>query len=104
MSHIVFWAVVFACCVIFSIFYWHVFHFIILKRIRFQLFEMRDEVRRIAAESNLGGDKHFKQLERFICKTIAYSPRISLSSFVLFSISHQKEMLSDDAAIQDMKK
>jgi hypothetical protein len=99
-----FFAVVFASCVIFSIFYWHVFHFVLLKRIRFQLFELRDEVRRIAAESNLGGNEHFRQLERFICKTIAYSPRISLPSFVLFSVFHQKEIVSDDATIQELRK
>jgi hypothetical protein len=65
---------------------------------------MRDQIRRTAVESNLGGDKNFKQLERFICKTIEYAPRISLTSFVLFSVSHQKEMVPDEAAVEETRK
>ena len=84
--------VIFACCVIFSAFYWHVFHFVMLKQIRFQLFALRDKARYYAAEHGLGESKSFKHVERFACKIIAVSPHISLTSFLLFAITHRTDL------------
>jgi hypothetical protein len=104
MKTIEFLAVIFACCTIFSVFYWQVFHFIILKRVRFGLFELRDEARRIAAERDLGHTESFKHLERFICKTISISPSISMVSFVLFSTIYRREMTAAADAAKEIKR
>ncbi|HEY5345058.1 MAG TPA: hypothetical protein VIK62_01795 [Verrucomicrobiae bacterium] len=104
MNKIEYLAVIFVGCTIFSVFYWQVFHFVILKQARFQLFELRDEARRIAAERDLGSNESFKHLERFICKTITYSPSISFTSFILFAVFHRKEMLADTASAKEIKR
>jgi hypothetical protein len=83
---------IFLCCVVFSVFYWHIVHPVILKRIRFHLFEMRDEVRAIAAERSLGTSFVYRDLERFICRTIEHVPQISLMSFIWFASRHAKHM------------
>jgi hypothetical protein len=104
MKTIEYLTVIFACCVLFSIFYWQVFHFVILKQIRFQLFALRDEARRIAAERGIGNTESFKHIERFVCKTIAFSPSISLTSFLLFSVIYRKRLLADDIAKKEIEK
>ncbi len=94
--------IVFATCTLFSLLYWQICRFVMLKRVRFQLFEMRDESRRIALERGLGDNEHFKQVERFICKTIAYSESISFTSFLLFAVFKHKEMMEDTAFVKEM--
>ncbi len=66
-----------------SFFYWEVVHRIFIRALRFRLFELRDDARRMASEKALGGSKEFKALETFICLTIAYIPNISLLSFLI---------------------
>jgi hypothetical protein len=75
-------AVVFGCCTLFSILYWRIINVVLLKQIRFNLFALRDEARRIAAENGLGNDVHFKYVEQLVCKTIRFAPSISLSGFL----------------------
>jgi hypothetical protein len=104
MNNIEHLAVIFAACTIFSVFYWQVFHFVILKRIRFQLFELRDEARRIAAERGIGDCESFKHLEKFICKTILFSPRISFTSFIFVSSFYRNEMAADVASTKEIEK
>ena len=104
MKMIEYSAVVFACCTIFSVFYWQVFHFVILKQIRFQLFSLRDEARRVAAERGLGETESFKHIERFICKTIRFSPCISLTSFFWFSAKYRKKLMADIATKMESEK
>jgi hypothetical protein len=94
-------SVVFACCVIFSILYWRIFNLVILKQIRYQLFALRDETRRIAIEKGLSRAESFRQLERFICKTIAFSPCISLTSFVLFVTKFNKLISNKDNSLDE---
>ncbi|HUZ06566.1 MAG TPA: hypothetical protein VMV89_03675 [Candidatus Paceibacterota bacterium] len=104
MKTIEFLSVVFASCTLLSVFYWQVFHFVILKRIRFQLFELRDEARRIAAKRGLGESDSFKHIERFICKSISFAPNISLTSFLMFSAFYRKQLSADDAIRRENNK
>ena len=104
MKTIEYLAVIFAVCVIFSVFYWQVFHFVLLKQIRFQLFALRDDARRIAADHGIGESESFKLIERFICKTIRFSPSISLTSFVMFCAFYRKELAADAATKQELEK
>jgi hypothetical protein len=85
-----------AVCIIGSVFYWHVCWPVILKRIRFHLFEVRDNVRAIAAERGLANDFAFKQIERFICRTIAIAPFINLRSFAWFVAHKGKNIDTSD--------
>jgi len=84
----------FLSCIICSVFYWQIFYPVILKRIRFHLFEMRDEARTIAAERGLADDFVFQDIEHFICKTIAIAPSINLMSFIWFA-THQVKRLDN---------
>ncbi len=104
MNTIEFLIIALAVSALFSLLYWQVCQFIILKRVRFQLFAMRDEARRIALERGLGANEHFHQLERFICKTITYSQSISFTSFVLFAVFNHKEMISDTVHAKEMER
>jgi len=81
----------FGGCIIASIFYWQIFYPLILKRIRFHLFEMRDQARSIAAERSMGNDFVFKEIERFVCNTIAIAPRINILSFLWFVSKRRNE-------------
>jgi hypothetical protein len=73
----------FGTAVIASFFYWEIFHRVCVRALRFKLFALRDEARRLACDKKLGDSEEFKTLEQFICLTIAYIPNISLFSFVL---------------------
>jgi len=95
-------SVVFACCTLGSVLYWQVFHFVVTKRLRFQLFALRDAARRIAIERDLGVDPHFKELERFICKTIAISPSISLTSFLVYCMFYDKKLAKTEVKRQTL--
>jgi hypothetical protein len=86
----------FLCCLAFSIFYWQIFRPVIMSRIRFHLFEMRDMARRIAFERGLANTYFYQGLEKFICKTICYVPDISFVSFVWFMIRHSKYISHDE--------
>jgi hypothetical protein len=73
-----------ACCVV-SLFYWHVIRETLIIGMRLRLFARRDRLRRLAID---GKEDHssfaYREVEGFICKTIAIVPSISLASFILF--------------------
>jgi len=92
----------FGVCLFACVFYWQVCYPVILKSIRFHLFEMRDYARSIAAERGLANDYVFMEIERFICKTIAIAPSINLMSFIWF-VSH-KGKSADNAEYERFSK
>jgi hypothetical protein len=81
----------FGGCVLLSVFYWEVFHVVVLRGLRFRLFALRDETRRVAAERGLANSYLYKDLEKFICKTICFGPHISLISLIWFLERHHPE-------------
>lgn len=91
-------AVVFASCTLISVFYWQVVNFVVLRQLRYQLFALRDQARRIAIDRGLGASESFRYLEGFICKTIAISPSISLTSFLVFVNLYAKKIMADGTA------
>ncbi len=76
--------VAFVICVLFSLFYWHVFYAITVRSLRYELFAIRDEVRRLAVERRMVESSSFRKLESLINDTIRLGPHISLLSFGLF--------------------
>jgi hypothetical protein len=96
-------AVILASCVLISALYWQVFNFVIIRQLRFQLFALRDEARSIAIERDLGESISFKYIEGFICKTLAISPSISLTSFILFCTVYGKKAFSDEVVAEAEK-
>jgi len=82
----------FLLCVVFSLLYWQIFYPVILKHIRFNLFEMRDQVRSLAAEHSWANTTSYQEVERFICKTICYVPNINLMSFLYFIALRKKRI------------
>jgi hypothetical protein len=86
--------IVFLCCVLFSIFYWQVFHAVLSRAIRYQLFSIRDEVRGIALENGLVHSFPYLKLERFVNDSITLLPYIGLPSFICFI--YQKHPVDDD--------
>jgi hypothetical protein len=80
-------AVGFGASVLLSIFYWQIFRAVMLRSLRFRLFALRDEARRVASEKGLGDSLVFHNLERFICGTISFVPHTSLFSFISCSLS-----------------
>jgi hypothetical protein len=93
----------FACSVLFSVFYWQVFNFVIIKTIRFQLFALRDQARQLAVEKGIGNSEHFKNVERYICKTIRFTPSISLTSFLVFFGAHRKTLAEGEQTKKEME-
>ena len=83
---------IFAGCVMFSVFYWEVFHAIVIRGMRFRLFALRDETRRVAAEQGLAKSFVYRQQENFVCKTICIGSHISLISFACFILRHNKKI------------
>ncbi len=79
----------FACCIV-SSFYWHVVHPVLITSVRFRLFARRDELRRLAIDRKEDYESYsYREVEGFICKTVAVVPSISLLSFVWFMIRNQ---------------
>jgi hypothetical protein len=80
-----------------NIFYWHIAHKTILRALRFRLFARRDELRRMAID---GAEDHssfaYREVEGFICKTIAVVPSISLASLLISMIRNPKPTPSEN--------
>jgi hypothetical protein len=78
---------VFVILCIINLFYWHVVHKTLLRALRFRLFARRDELRWMAID---GREDHssfaYREVEEFICKTIAVVPSISLASLAFSMI------------------
>lgn len=83
------------CCVI-SVFYWYVVRETVITGIRFRLFAKRDRLRRLAVD---GKENHssfaYRELEAFICKTIAVVPSMSLASLILSMIRNPNASSED---------
>jgi len=83
-------------CVI-NIFYWHIVHKTLVRALRFRLFARRDELRRMAIH---GAEDHssfaYREVEEFICKTIAVVPSISLASLLVSMIKNPKPTTSEN--------
>jgi len=75
---------IFIMVAVISFFYWEVFHRICVRALRFRLFALRDDLRRMAGEKGLGPTKEFRGLEHLICVIISHIPNISFLSFLLF--------------------
>ena len=75
-----------SCCLV-SIFYWHVIQPVLLRVIRFRLFEKRDQLRRLAIESKEDHTSFaYRGVESLICKTLAVIPAVSFISFIWFAV------------------
>jgi hypothetical protein len=81
----------FAACILCSVTYWQLVYPVILRRVRFHLFEMRDELRGLACNGQVNQSAQYVELEAFICKTIQLMPGINLGSFVWFAVKSRKE-------------
>lgn len=88
-------AVFLTCCVI-SIFYWHVFRETVITGIRFRLFARRDNLRRLALDTTEDNSSFaYRELEEFICKTIAVVPSISLASLIVSMVRNPNPSSED---------
>ena len=78
---------VFAVCLLCGLFYWYVVQACILQQMRFELFKLRDELRRLALEGKESYSSFaYVYLESFICKCIAFGPYFSLVNLIWFQI------------------
>src|SRR5438132_256586 len=76
------------CCVI-SVFYWSVVRETVITGMRFRLFAKRDRLRRLAIDRKVNHSSFaYRELEEFICKTIAVVPSVSLASLILSMIKN----------------
>lgn len=90
----------FASCILCSVTYWQLVYPVILRRVRFHLFEIRDDLRGLACKGQVTQSAQYVELEGFICKTIQFMPGINLGSFVWFAVKTRKER-SDYQPIKD---
>lgn len=90
--------VAFACCIIFSLFYWHVFHAVLIRSIRYRLFAIRDDARMAAADLGLVESFAFRRLEKLINDSIRFFPYVSLVSFIGYFL--QKPSLTPDEILR----
>jgi uncharacterized membrane protein len=87
---------VFLTCLVVSFFYWHVVRETLIIGIRFRLFARRDALRRLAVDGKEDSTAFaYCELEKFICKTIAVVPSISLASLVV-SMIRDRNPISED--------
>ncbi len=87
--------VLLTCCVL-SVFYWHIVRETAVIAIRFRLFARRDLLRRLALDRK---EDHrsfaYRELEEFICKTIAVVPSISLASLIVSMLRNRNPSSED---------
>src|SRR4051794_22336998 len=84
---------------ILSVFYWHVARETLDAFLRFRLFARRDKLRRLALDEEEQHSSYtYREVEDFICKTIAVVPSISLASFIIFMLRHPHVEESEETA------
>ncbi len=89
----------FGVSVLFSLFYWRVIQRAIMLKMRFNLFQIRDDLRRLAIDGK--EDKNsfcYKYIEFFICKTIAFGPSLGLASLSWFCWTNRNQPTNENAA------
>lgn len=80
-------AALFLFCLMLGVFYWYVVQVCILQKMRFELFKLRDELRRMASEGQESPTSFaYVYLESFICKCIAFGPYFSLVNLIWLQI------------------
>jgi hypothetical protein len=84
-----------------SILYWHVLHPVVLKAIQFRLFARRDQLRRLAIENVEDPNSlAYREVEEFICKSIAVVPAFSLASFLWFIFCDKESKEEESERVQ----
>lgn len=82
----------FLTCILVSLFYWYVFHPVVLKALQFRLFERRDRVRKLLIENDgTASTFAYQHLEVFICKGISVVPVLSLLTLLVYSFKYPKQ-------------
>jgi hypothetical protein len=88
----------FAAYVIFSLFYERAIRPMLCDRTRFKLFALRDQLRRLAIDSEIQATSpEYQYLERLICKLVDKCPWFSWGSFFEFLYRHRDAELSIEA-------
>lgn len=78
----------FLCCLLFSLTYWLVVQPVLAQKLRFNLFQIRDRVRKLVIDEAVEIDNPaYKYAETYICSLIALAPVTSLMAFLKFAFS-----------------
>jgi len=85
----------FLSCILLSVLYWQIVYPVIIRRLRFQLFEIRDSLRLIGSDTGVGRSKAYIELEGFVCTTIRVVPAISIISFLWFCFANNDRLKNE---------
>jgi len=89
----------FIIVVFLNILYWNVVHPVVLRALLFRIFAKRDLLRNMGISGEVEvASAEYKYLQDFVCKTIAWIPRVSLVEFCVFAAQSKN---AQDVALEN---
>lgn len=88
--------VTFLCCLLFSLTYWFIVQPVLMQKLRFNLFQIRDRLRELVIDEVVEIDNPaYKYAESYTCSLIALGPVTSLAAFAKFMILSRSQEKRD---------